>query len=884
MADRTITAEAIISGRDLTGDLFAQIARKANGVGKSISSVSPAIEGMAKSVMKAQEQLKALDRMAASQKGMASARANFNSARDAVLNASRAMQSGAGPAKQLAANYASAQRAVSQASAAFDKQKTAAIAAKRALESFGTPIGRMVAEQAKLRSVIDSTTKAIDRQNASENRLAHSTAGARRVATTAAEQRAAERRLDGVRHHGIVNYALGAGAGYVGAHGVMRGVHYSLEKGADRQHARVSALNAGIPVEEVERMEKAAIAARGGAPLMSTSQIMELHKEARSAVQHPEEAFHLIPDLAQAASVLKGMGAKGANIADIVKGGESLGLMNDPKRFHRYLEGQVKAMAVMGKTIDTTQVYEAAKYSKSAGAALSDDFINLTLPSLIQEMHGSSAGDALSMMTKTFRGGLQHKHLPVERLNEIGLLEDPSKIRRNKAGTIMGYKGKLKGDDLLASAPDRWAWEVFNPAAEKSGVSNIADKVKLLSEVLPSTAANLMRIFLQQEQTLKQHRKNYEAAPSLGGMAENQGKDPKAGMNAIRASLDDLASSVTGPGMLNAAKGISSLANGIRALSAAAENHPKTAMTTGAVVAGGALGGAGYMAYQLSQGFGLRTSAVALDGAAGQLTRAAIALQGGKMPNGMPGVAPNPGAGLASKVPSALSFGGLSAIGLPFALIGGLSYLAAGKDQPEEVVRARAEMAELTKRMNTLDQILGGGRGNAQTQGKRDAAQKRFNELKTFVANDGRTPQADAAERERQRAVRQLGLNATPEFTHPGMPGFQYRGAGKRAGWDMSQIPMAPIASAPSALPTFAAGPLGARFPGAGELSKQTIDVTGKVGAEVTSHVDAKVQVTISAPAGITATVTNQTVVTKPGVGRSMPGAAVGGGKIDGYL
>ena len=54
---------------------------------------------------------------------------------------------------------------------------------------------------------------------------------------------------------------------------------------------------------------------------------------------------------------------------------------------------------------------------------------------------------------------------------------------------------------------------------------------------------------------------------------------------------------------------------------------------------------------------------------------------------------------------------------------------------------------------------------------------------------------------------------------------------------------------------------------------------------EVTAHADSKISISISAPPGVNATVTNQATVTRPGVGRSMPGAASGGGgKIDGYL
>ena len=842
MADRIISAEAIITGKDATGDMFASIARKVQGMSKGLNS-SVQIDGLVKSLQRAEAQMKALDRFQAGQKGFADARTRFNAASAAVTQAARAMKDAEGPSRQLAASYAAAQRAVVQASSAFEKQKGIVKAAKQELEAFGSPVGKIASEQARLKTVIDATTRSIEHQAAAERKaVAAQTAS---VTAHRAAERAQDRRREGMRHHGVANYALGAAAGAVSAHGVFRGVEYALHKGADRQHVRVGAINAGIPAEEVARMEASASSARAGAPNMSTTQIMELHKEARSAVQHPEEAFHLIPDLAKAASVLKGMGVQDANIADLVKGGESLGLMNDPKRFHRYLEGQVKAMAVMGKTINTSQIYEAAKYSKSAGATLSDDFLNLTMPSLIQEMHGSSAGDALSMLTKTFRGGMQHKHLPVERLNSLGLLEDPSKIRRaKKTGQIMGYGGKVVGDDMLASSPDKWFQDVFNPAAEKGGFKTLADKVKLLSEVLPSTAANLGRIFLQQEDTLKQHRRNYEAAPGLDEASANQRKDPKAGVMALQAALDDLASAVTGPGMLNAAKGINHLSEGIRSLSQAAEKHPGMAMASGAVAGGAALGGAGYMAYQVSRGFGLTTSAGALSGAAGELTIAAARLGAagipGKTPPGSPTnlltkapvVAPV-GLGAMAATGAALGIGGLGvaagvgANALLFGAMYGLKAIGVVDDTKKDATAGpmRAREAEERAAMARIE----AARPSKYTRGGRMT--------KMFIPNYGSEP---------------YGPPMPQEQFGPAMPSPMF-----------NNVPM------PPGRPHGAGGPIEVKVPP----------------VEVTSHSDTKVQVSITAAPGISASVTNQTTVTRPGTGKSMPGAASGGAPaIDGYL
>ena len=428
-----------------------------------------------------------------------------------------------------------------------------------------------------------------------------------------------------IEHHGVGRYLAQGAANAVAAHSMVETISKTIEAGAERQHVKVGMQNAGMKPDEIGRMEGVATEASKGAPNMSISEIMELGKEARSSVQHTEEAFELLPMLAKAASVLKGMGADNANVAEVVKAGESLGLMNDPKRFRAYLDGQVRAMNVMGKTITTEQIYEAAKYSKAAGSTLSDRFLNTVMPSLIQEMHGSSAGDALSMMSKTLRGGLQHKHLPVERLNELGMLEDPSKIKRSKTGEIMGYKGRIVGEGLMASDPDKFA-EILDKHMEDHGIKTLADKVKTLYETLPSTAANLMRILIQQKETLKQHGNLYDTSPGLDQAAINQLKDATVAIGNLSKSFNDLGASVTGPAMATVGTVLSSIAAGVRSLGEAAKNHPIAAMTGGTALAGGALAGSGYMAYRLLNGFGLSTSAAALDGSAAALTAAAARL------------------------------------------------------------------------------------------------------------------------------------------------------------------------------------------------------------------------------------------------------------------
>ena len=456
-----------------------------------------------------------------------------------------------------------------------------------------------------------------------------------------AEHDAREARASALRGGAAQNFLLGAAAGAVSVHMVVGAGRSALAAGAERQQIEIKAANAGISATDIGRIHSSALEAKRGAPNMSVSEIEEMAVEARSAIKHPEELFGLMGPLARAGSVMRGMGVDNSGLSLIVKAAESLGRMNSPEQFKAYLDGQIKAMQVFGKTINPEQVYEAAKYSKSAGATLSDAFINGTMPSLIQEMRGMSAGNALFMLSRTLRGGMDHRGTATELLNDVGLTPDTSQIHHNKAGKVTGYGGKIKGDDLLATDPDQWVWKVLKPALEAKGITDLKDQISFINKALPGNAANVVRILLQQQESIEQHQKNLAAAADAEQAAANQAQSATAALTALTKSLNDLGAAASGPAMTSIAGLLNTATGAIEALAGWGDRHPRAAVAGGAAAIGGGLFGSGYILYKLSTGFGLSTSAVALDQSAAALTAAAGRL-GAASGLPVPGSGPSP--------------------------------------------------------------------------------------------------------------------------------------------------------------------------------------------------------------------------------------------------
>ena len=163
MVDRIITAEALITAKDGTGDAFAKIGAKIAGIGKAALS-SKQVEALSESLRSTQKQLTAIDKVQAGMAGFSKSRLAFNQQKASLEALAKTMRSTEAPTKKMQTEYARLQSTVSQSSAVFEKQRGALMEAKRAMDGFGVPVGKLAAEQRRLKGVIDSTTQAIERQ------------------------------------------------------------------------------------------------------------------------------------------------------------------------------------------------------------------------------------------------------------------------------------------------------------------------------------------------------------------------------------------------------------------------------------------------------------------------------------------------------------------------------------------------------------------------------------------------------------------------------------------------------------------------------------------------------------------------------------------------
>ena len=556
---KVVEAKLVVDAEDRTGGVLDAIGKKLAGMGSAIKQLGGGPGGLGAKTVDA---AKGYDRVATA----------VQKAEYAVRNLSKTQINDAALGKSFQKNLDAlklTQKQVEQVEASFKRLQSSA------------PDTRAIQQWA--RETIRNL-KAVQKAEHDTERPVGSRFGAR-----SGHERGHPREL-GYLGEAADHYAR-RGATLLAAERLAHGAKHALGEGAERQHTRVQLQQAGIGADEIKHAEEESLRIAKVTPRLNPSEIMEIFKETRSAVQHPEEAFHVLETIAKMSSLMKAGNIEG-KVSDIVKAGETLGLMNDPHRFAQFAEASMKAMQVMGKTISPEQIYEAAKYTKSAGATLSDRFLGTVMPSLTQELHGSSAGEAISGMSRGFRSGLQNKHLSVEMMDNLGLLEDRSKIRRSKTGSIKGYSGRIVGQDLLATDPDKYVYDVLKPAMVKKGITKLDDQISYAEKILPKVAANLVRLFLQQEETFKAHAKNYDAAPGLDQAIKNQAADPKAGAASLTTAVDNLLGTLTSPIMSSAGKALTGFSERLAAMSESLSEMQKDSPVAAAAVTGGAAVGA----------------------------------------------------------------------------------------------------------------------------------------------------------------------------------------------------------------------------------------------------------------------------------------------------
>ncbi|GAB5506089.1 MAG: hypothetical protein Rhirs2KO_12520 [Rhizobiaceae bacterium] len=424
----------------------------------------------------------------------------------------------------------------------------------------------------------------------------------------------------------------------------------ALSASSERRREIFRQRMANIPDEQRETLFAKSEELGQKYPSLPITSIMELARSTYSTMGDAERAAAVLERLTQSLVVLqsaKGPDAAVQHLIGLIRGLDNLGINADGRKgidqVNALVDAATKA-AQVDPDFDPGQFFSFARRSKVAGPALSPDFL-ARASVYMQDMGPEVAGNALGMAFKAFVleavGSAGGKRYLAER-HRIGI--------RNNDG--------LMDAELFGSDPDQWVVKHLIPALRRDGVdlennTQVADAIGKLSGNTNATGL-LTRIVTQREQIERWLRLMNEAMGSeVAG--DVRFEDPFVGLQAFKKSLENLSAALVPIDHIN--RGLNGLADTINALAKAGEENPAaTALGIGAAGYGLFKGGKA-LAGKLDL-FGLKASAVALDGSAAALTRAAVALGGSGIADG-------------KSLPGKKGLSGFAKLGLPAAIVAG---------------------------------------------------------------------------------------------------------------------------------------------------------------------------------------------------------------------
>lgn len=428
-------------------------------------------------------------------------------------------------------------------------------------------------------------------------------------------------------------------AGAAGA-AAFHATKVAVKGGASLESERVQMKVAGIPAAEIAAADAQTAVLAAHFTNVNRAAMLQSYKELRSVLLKPQETPGLLPTVVAAKSTLQGLGNADAaeGLIYAIKGAEALGRGQDPARFKAFIDAFVRAQEVMGKTIRPETMQRFVQQTKAAGALLSDRFINTTGMSLVQEL-GSRGGAGLSSYESIMSGDIKGQSAALWK--QLGFVTNRDFIR-TRTGAIKGLKPghHIKDFEEAVTDPDFFVWNKLIPALKAHGYDTPAKIGEAVHRLYPNVrAANIVMKLEQQEESFKQHAVQYANAKGLSGAEAFLKEDPTTALNALTTSVDNLTATLTNPVMKPSAGILSSLASEIGSLNKSLAHFDKAHPTLGKILAGGSIAGAGAVGIAGSAiflkgmlgGFGLKTSAVALDASAEALTAAAAKLGAGSV-------------------------------------------------------------------------------------------------------------------------------------------------------------------------------------------------------------------------------------------------------------
>jgi len=355
---------------------------------------------------------------------------------------------------------------------------------------------------------------------------------------------------------------------------------------ATAEQTREDARNwlAGLTPDEQKRATAASKDYSSRYQSIDETQIQARLRNLRAFTGSLDDALGLLDNDLKALTVLQSLRGRDdamTQFRELYKGLDILNFTEKTGDAQRLINAFLKAQSV-DPDIHARDWALAARYSRSGGLALSDEFLGAVLPTLIQDIGGSQVGTMLQQSIAQNIGN---------RIKKESLEYQATAGLRDKDGNFVGR-------DLLLSNPYRWTQQYLPDALKKLNLdpSNHADLTEFAAKAFSNTrVADFFTKLLAQKDQIERNIKLFELAPGIGAAKNLRDRDPFVANEGLWAQLRNLGAQIASPLVDLAVPAVNAFSDSIAGLTKRLRENPavNTAVSTAVVGTGAAATAAG---------------------------------------------------------------------------------------------------------------------------------------------------------------------------------------------------------------------------------------------------------------------------------------------------
>ena len=399
------------------------------------------------------------------------------------------------PNSQLSAELRKAETEARRLNKVVTEGKPKLLAMRRELDQTGLRSTDLAKHQENLKNKITGTNASIDKQKAQLKSLNQMQQNHQKFSANART---------------AAMYGVGAAATGVGAMYQMR-KPIDETKRMDVEENRIASLGLGKEATKEAIQYARAMKTFG----TSTLDNLGLVRDGVTAFADVHHAKMVAPTLAKMKFANEAMyGDSGAEnekkFMDMLKVIEMRNGLKSEKAFHEQANIIQQVITATGGRVQAEEWLNVIKTGGIAAKGIDNKAFYYKLEPLVQEMGGFRVGTAMMSAYQNVYQGRTTKRAANNLMN-LGLIEDPSKLKHDKSGQISFLDvGAIKGAALFKKDQFAWMEQVLVPQLKSKGITKEGDIIDAMGSIFTNrTASNLFaQMYMQRDQIHKNAKLN----------------------------------------------------------------------------------------------------------------------------------------------------------------------------------------------------------------------------------------------------------------------------------------------------------------------------------------------------------------------------------------